>query len=261
MDGKVVLVTGGNTGIGKETAVQLAQQGATVGITSRDPGKGQAAVADIQQRGNTAKVELFSLDLGSFASIRACAADVLSRWDRLDVLVNNAGATWGAPLDDFPVAGWDKVFDVNVRGVFLLTTQLLGLLRAAATAAESARVIVVGSVDGLRVPEMRWENYPYSASKAAVHMLARHLGARLAGEQITVNAIAPGFFASNMTAFLLEGANSGAELDAAIPLGRIGRPDDIAGTVRFLASRAGAYLTGSVVVVDGGVSLGARVGP
>ncbi len=255
--GKRVLVTGGSRGVGAMIADGLVRAGAEVIVVSRKADELRATADALATSG---ACEAIPGDLSTPEGVAAVADAVRERWDRLDVLVNNAGAAWGAPLDAFPVARWDKVFDLNVRGVFLLTTSLLGLLRAAARDADPARVIVVGSVDGLRVPEASWENYPYSASKAAVHMLTRHLAVRLAGERITVNAIAPGFFESSMTAFLLDGDRR-EQLDATVPLGRIGRPDDIAGTVRFLASPAGAYLTGSVVVVDGGVSLGARLDP
>ena len=156
--------------------------------------------------------------------------------------------TWGAPLGEFPDHAWDRVMDTNVRGIFNLTQGLLEPLRAA----DGARVINIGSIDGIRVPMT--ENYSYSASKAAVHMLTRHLAKRLSGEGITVNAIAPGPFPSKMTAFLLENDEARAAVDAMVPLGRIGEEDDIVGTVLFLASRAGAYLTGTVIPVDGGIS-------
>jgi NAD(P)-dependent dehydrogenase (short-subunit alcohol dehydrogenase family) len=177
---------------------------------------------------------------------------VRERFDRLDVLVNNAGASWGEPIDSYPDKAWDRVLDTNVRGVFQLTVAALDLLRAAATPDNPARVINIGSVDGLNPPMM--ESYAYSASKAAVHQLTRHLAKRLASEQITVNAIAPGPFESKMTAFMLENPDARAVVEQQIPLGRIGTPDDIAGTTIFLASRAGAYLTGTVIPVDGGFS-------
>jgi NAD(P)-dependent dehydrogenase (short-subunit alcohol dehydrogenase family) len=170
----------------------------------------------------------------------------------LDILVNNAGVVWGAPLEEFPSQGWDKVLHTNVEGVFHLTVALLPALRAAASADHPARVINIGSIDGLRVPAM--ENYSYSASKAAVHMLTRHLAKRLASEHITVNAIAPGPFESKMMAFVLDDPDARAAVEQAVPLGRVGRPDDVAGLTRFLASRAGAYLTGAVIPLDGGIT-------
>jgi NAD(P)-dependent dehydrogenase (short-subunit alcohol dehydrogenase family) len=168
----------------------------------------------------------------------------------LDVLVNNAGATWGAPLEDFPRAAWERVLGLNVVGLFDTTIKLLPALRLAASTDAPARVINIGSVDGLSVPLD--ENYSYSSSKAAVHMLTRHLAKRLAGESVTVNAIAPGPFESKMTAFRLEDEVARSKLEATIPLGRVGRPDDIAGLAIFLSARASAYMTGSIVTLDGG---------
>jgi NAD(P)-dependent dehydrogenase (short-subunit alcohol dehydrogenase family) len=172
--------------------------------------------------------------------------------DQLPILVNNAGATWGAPLEEFPQSGWDRVIGTNVEGVFHLTVALLPALRAAASADDPARVINIGSIDGLRPSGM--ENYSYSASKAAVHMLTRHLAQRLAPEQITVNAIAPGPFESKMTAFMFASDEGRAAVVSIVPLGRIGRPDDAAGLVQFLCSRAGSYLTGNVIPLDGGIT-------
>src|SRR5690606_39038111 len=177
---------------------------------------------------------------------------VSARESRLDVLVNNAGAAWGAPLEEYPESGFDKVFAINVKAVFYLTVRFLPLLRAAASPDDPARVINIGSVDGIRVPVM--ENYAYSAAKAAVHQLTRHLAGRLAPERITVNAIAPGPFESKMMAFALNDPKMRAEIEAAIPLGRIGRPEDVAGAAIYLSSRAGAYLTGAVIPVDGGTT-------
>jgi NAD(P)-dependent dehydrogenase (short-subunit alcohol dehydrogenase family) len=176
----------------------------------------------------------------------------IGRFPELNILVNNAGATWGAPVEDFPQSGWDRVIGTNVEGVFRLTTALLPQLRAAASADDPARVINIGSIDGIRVPST--ENYSYSASKAAVHMLTRHLAKRLASEHITVNAIAPGPFESKMMAFALDNPETRTAIESMVPLGRIGRPDDAAGLVQFLASRAGAYLTATVIPMDGGIS-------
>jgi NAD(P)-dependent dehydrogenase (short-subunit alcohol dehydrogenase family) len=171
---------------------------------------------------------------------------------RLDVLVNNAGATWGAPLEQFPRAAWDRVLGVNLVGLFELTVKLLPALRSAGAMDAPARVINVGSAEGLRVPAD--ENYPYSASKAGVHMLTRHLAKRLAPDGVTVNAIAPGPFESKMTAFKLDQPETRSEVEQLIPVGRIGQPDDIAGVAIFLSAKASAYMTGSVITLDGGYS-------
>src|SRR5207302_9891467 len=189
--------------------------------------------------------EAIPADLSSPEGARALAGEVRERADALSILINNAGATWGAPLDECPASGWDRVIHTNVEGIFHLTTALLPALRAAATDANPARIVNIGSVDGLRPPAM--ENYSYSASKAAVHMLTRHLAKRLASEHITVNAIAPGPFPSKMTAFVLDEPASREAVEGMVPLGRLGRGDDAAGLTIFLASRAGSYLTGTVI--------------
>jgi NAD(P)-dependent dehydrogenase (short-subunit alcohol dehydrogenase family) len=165
------------------------------------------------------------------------------------VLVNNAGATWGAPLAEFPASAWDRALDLNLKAPFYLTRAFLPLLEAAATTDDPARVINVGSIDGLRVPEL--PTYSYSASKAGVHQLTRVLARELGPRHITVNAVAPGPFESKMMAATL--AEFGDEIAASSPLGRIGRPDDMAGVAIFLSSRAGAYVTGAVIPVDGGI--------
>src|ERR671911_275221 len=188
-------------------------------------------------------------DLSSEAECRRLAEAVAARLSSLDILVNNAGATWGAPLDQFDEAAWERVLALNVKGVYHLTKFLVPLLEAAGSADQPARVINIGSIDGIRVPML--ETYSYSASKAAVHMLTRHLAKRLA-PAITVNAIAPGPFESKMMAATLDAF--GEQIAASAPLKRIGRPDDMAGAAIFLASRAGAYLTGAVLPVDGGIA-------
>jgi NAD(P)-dependent dehydrogenase (short-subunit alcohol dehydrogenase family) len=188
-------------------------------------------------------------DLSSEAECRRLAEAIATGESTLDILINNAGATWGAPLEQFDETAWERALALNVKGVFHLTKFLLPLLTEAGTADDPARVINIGSIDGIRVPLM--ENYSYSASKAAVHMLTRHLAKRLAPE-ITVNAIAPGPFESKMMAATLEAF--GEQIAAGTPLKRIGRPDDMAGAAIYLASRAGAYLTGAVIPVDGGIA-------
>lgn len=245
--GKTAVVTGGSRGIGRMIATGLLEAGAEVIVSSRKADELEQAAAELSAIGDCVAVPA---DLSSQEGAVALAGAVRERWDRLDILVNNAGATWGEPIESYPDKAWDRVLDINVRGVFQLTVALLDLLRASASDDDPARVLNIGSIDGLRVPPM--ESYAYSASKAAVHQLTRHLAKRLAAERITVNAIAPGPFESKMMAFVLDDPDTRAMVEEQVPLGRIGHPDDVAGTVRFLSSRAGAYLTGTVIPLDGG---------
>ncbi|WP_433537791.1 glucose 1-dehydrogenase [Micromonospora sp. CA-249363] len=249
VEGKTVLVTGGSRGIGLMIAQGFVRAGARVIISSRKADVCEQVAAELSAEG---RCEAIPADLSADDGAQALAAAVRERVDRLDVLVNNAGATWGAPLESYPEAAFDKLWAVNVKAVFRLTTALLPALRAAASADDPARVINIGSIDGIRVPFM--EVYAYSATKAAVHMLTRSLAHQLADEQITVNAIAPGPFESKMMAFALDDPASRSAIEQQVPLGRIGRPEDMAGTAIYLSSRAGAYLTGAVIPVDGGIT-------
>ena len=249
VSGKTALVTGGGRGIGLMIARGLVQAGVRVAIASRKAEDLEAAAAELRGSGGC---EAIPADLSTPEGAGALAEAVRARFDALHILVNNSGATWGAPLEEFPASGWDRVIHTNLEGIFHLTVALLPALRAAATADDPARVINIGSIDGIRVPLA--ENYSYSASKAAVHMLTRHLARRLASEQITVNAIAPGPFQSKMMAFMLDTPEKLAEVERQVPLGRIGRPDDAAGLTVFLASRAGSYVTGAVIPLDGGIT-------
>jgi NAD(P)-dependent dehydrogenase (short-subunit alcohol dehydrogenase family) len=246
--GKTALVTGGSRGIGAMIARGLAQAGARVIVSSRKTQDLERAAQELEAVGDC---EAITGDVSTPQGAAALADQVRERFPQLHILVNNAGVTWGAPLEEFPASGWDRAMHTNVEGVFHLTVALLPALRAAAEPEDPSRVINVGSIDGLRAPEL--ENYSYSASKAAVHMLTRHLAKRLASEHVTVNAIAPGPFQSKMTAFMLEDPDSRALVERLVPLARIGRPDDAAGLTIFLASRAGSYLTGSVIPLDGGI--------
>ncbi|HEX4190038.1 MAG TPA: SDR family oxidoreductase [Marmoricola sp.] len=249
LDGRTALVTGGTRGIGSAIAIELLKAGARVIVCARKTDEIETAVAGLSALGSCEGVVA---DLSTPAGARALAEAVAVRTERLDILVNNAGATWGAGMEDFPEAGWDKVMDLNVKAVHYLTAAALPLLRAAASAEDPARVINIGSIDGLAVPQS--ETYAYSASKAAVHQLTRQHAARLAHEHILVNAIAPGMFASKMSAPILGTPEYADRAMALIPLRRIGRPEEIGGTVVYLASRAGGYTTGSVLVVDGGTA-------
>jgi NAD(P)-dependent dehydrogenase (short-subunit alcohol dehydrogenase family) len=249
VSGKTALVTGGSRGIGLMIARGLVEAGARVIVSSRKQADVERAAAELAGIGECVAIPA---DVSTPEGASELAGAVSAHFPALDILVNNAGAVWGAPLEEFPPSGWDRVAHTNVEGVFNLTVGLLGALRAAATPEDPARVINIGSIDGLRTPAL--ENYSYSASKAAVHMLTRHLAKRLAGESITVNAIAPGPFESKMMAFALSDPDSRRAIEQSVPLGRIGRPDDVAGLTLFLASRAGAYMTGTVIPLDGGIT-------
>ncbi|MGW0484334.1 SDR family oxidoreductase [Nonomuraea sp. NPDC003214] len=242
MEGKTVVVTGGSRGIGRMIAAGFAAADAEVHITARKAAEVERTAAEL---GCSSVVA----DLSTPEGVAALEAAVDGP---VHVLVNNAGATWGAPLADYPESAFDKLWNINVKGVFYVTQRLLPQLREAATADDPARVINVGSIDGIKVPSM--ETFAYSATKSGVHMLTRHLAKQLAREHITVNALAPGPFESKMMAFALDDPATRDAISASVPLGRIGRPDDMAGAAIFLASRAGAYLTGTVIPVDGGIS-------
>jgi NAD(P)-dependent dehydrogenase (short-subunit alcohol dehydrogenase family) len=244
--GKTAVVTGGSRGIGLMIARGFVEAGAKVYVSSRKAEVCDEVAAELSKVGECVALPA---NLATEAECRRLADEVAAREERLDILVNNAGATWGAPLEDFDEAAWERVLSLNVKGVFHLTKFLTPLLKAAGTAEEPARVINIGSIDGLHVPAM--DTFSYSASKAAVHHLTRHMG-RLLAPRVTVNAIAPGPFESKMMAATLEAF--GDQIRAQSPLKRIGRPDDMAGTAIFLASRAGAYLTGTVIPVDGGLA-------
>jgi NAD(P)-dependent dehydrogenase (short-subunit alcohol dehydrogenase family) len=249
VQGKVAVVTGGSRGIGAMIASGLVRAGCRVYITARKKEACDAKAAELSAFGECISVPL---DLAAPGGAGELLQILGEREDRLDILVNNAGATWGAPLEEYPLDAFDKLFNINVKALFELTVRCLPLLRAAASADDPARVINIGSIDGLGVPSM--ETYAYSTTKAGVHMLTRHLASRLAADSITVNAIAPGPFDSKMMAFALDDPQTRAAISANVPLGRVGHPDDMAGTAIYLASRAGRYLTGVVIPVDGGLS-------
>src|SRR5436305_950219 len=210
VSGQTALVTGGSRGIGRMIAQGLVDAGAQVVISSRK-------VEDLEQTAAELGCTAVPADLSTPDGAGALASQLREQFDVLDILVNNAGATWGAPLEEFPASGWDRVMHTNVEGIFHLTVGLLPALSAAATTEDPARVINIGSIDGLRTPAL--ENYSYSASKAAVHMLTRHLAKRLAAENITVNAIAPGPFESKMTSFMLGTPEGRETIERLVPLG------------------------------------------
>ncbi len=245
ISGKVAVVTGGSRGIGAMIARGFLENGARVYITARKEAELNATRDELSQFGECVAI---ASDLSTMEGVEAFSSAVLAKEDRLDILVNNAGATWGAEIDEFPESGWDKTMDLNVKYLFFLTQKFLGALRAAGDKDDPARVINIGSVNGITHPHMT--NYAYSASKAAVHQLTRHMGADLAPQYINVNGIAPGFFPSKMTSHLLDHAD---ELGAGMPRGRIGDAKDAAGTAIYLSSRASAWMTGQVLVLDGGL--------
>jgi NAD(P)-dependent dehydrogenase (short-subunit alcohol dehydrogenase family) len=248
IDGKTALVTGGSRGIGLMIARGYVDAGAKVYISSRKAEVCDEVAAELSRDGECVSLPA---DLSTEDECRRVAAEIADREGALDILVNNAGANWGAPIEEFPDDAWDKVLALNVKSVFHLTRALLPQLRVDATPEDPARVINIGSIDGIQTPIL--ETYSYSASKAAVHHLTRTLSLRLAREHITVNAIAPGPFESKMMAATLEAF--GDTIRAQVPLGRIGEPDDMAGAAIYLASKAGNYITGATLVVDGGMSI------
>ena len=227
----------------------LVQAGCRVYITARKAAECDAKAAELSAFGECISVPVNLAEPGGIDQLMEVVG---AREDRLHILVNNAGAAWGAPLEEYPLDAFDKLWAVNIKALFHLTQLSLPLLRAAVAPGDPARVINIGSIDGLGVPSM--ETYAYSATKAGVHMLTRHLASTLAPESITVNAIAPGPFDSKMMAFALDNPATRAAIAGNVPLGRIGQPDDVAGTAIFLASRAGSYLTGAVIPVDGGIA-------
>ncbi len=254
IEGKVALVTGGSRGIGEMIAAGFLANGAKVYISSRKADVCQATAERLMKEYGGECIAIPG-NLAELPGIEAVAKELASKEEKLDILVNNAGASWGAPLDEFPESGWDKVMDTNVKGVFFLTQKLLPLLRKAATHEDPARVINVGSIDGIKTPS--FETFSYGPSKAAVHHLTRQLAGLLIKENIIVNAIAPGPFPTWMlsTGVGFGGETDGVDWDAvgkANPRGRVGTAEDIAGLAIFLCSRAGAFTVGEVITCDGG---------
>ena len=246
LKGKTAVVTGGSRGIGAMIARGYLEAGAKVIISAR---KADQVAAAEQALGAFGWCKGFVADLSTVAGCKALAAFTGEHFEALDILVNNAGATWGMPIADFTEDAWDKVIDTNIKGPFFLTQAFAPMLTSKASADDPSRIINVGSIDGLHVNPI--EHYPYSASKAGIHHLTRALALRMA-PLVTVNAIAPGPFATKMMAATL--ATAGEAIVESTPMRRIGQDDDMAGVAIYLASRAGSYVTGAVIPVDGGIS-------
>ncbi len=243
LKGKVALVTGGAKGIGAMITRGLVESGVKVYISSRSVDACAAYATEMSQYGTCIALPA---DLLAVENIDALAAKLSENETQIDILINNSGATWGAPIESFPEKGWDKVMDLNVKSVFFLTKSLLPLLKAGATKADPSRVINISSIAGITHGGL--SAVSYNASKAAANHLTKVLAHELAKEKILVNAIAPGFFPSNMTKHFDKEA-----LGNANPVGRIGEPTDIAGLVIYLCSKAGSFMTGNVIPLDGGL--------
>jgi NAD(P)-dependent dehydrogenase (short-subunit alcohol dehydrogenase family) len=250
VSGRTALVTGGATGIGRICAEALLSAGARVLIASR---KAEACEAVAKELSAIGPCEGFGGTVASEQGVAALAEEVRGRTSRLDILVNNAGVNWGSPFEKFEWKGWDRVLGVNVSGLFTLTRDLMPLLLASGSQDRPATIVNIGSVMGTITQS---ENaYSYAASKAAVHHLTRILALEFAGRHVTVNAIAPGPFKTKMTSFTLDKDDGLAAALTGVPMGRLGRPEDLAASLLYLAGRGGAYTTGAVLPVDGGVSV------
>jgi NAD(P)-dependent dehydrogenase (short-subunit alcohol dehydrogenase family) len=249
LQGRVALVTGGSRGIGKMIAGGfLAQGAAKVYITARKAGPCEATAKELTAEYGGECIAL-PIDISGMTGIDMLAAEIKKREPKLDILVNNAGAAWGAEFDEFPESGWDKVMDLNLKTPFFLTKALAAPLRAAASAEKPGKVINIASIDGIFVNPT--ETYSYAASKAGLIHLTRRMAVRLIRDHIVVSAIAPGPFKSDMNR---AARDNGDEIARRVPSGRIGTDEDMAGAAIYLASRAGDYVVGVTLAVDGGIA-------
>ena len=251
LNGKIALVTGGSRGIGAMIAEGFVRNGVKTYISSRKSDPCNKKAKELSKYGECISIPA---DLTDMNEMDKLVTKIKDKETKLNILVNNAGAAWGASFDDFPEIGWDKVMDTNVKSIFFLTQKLVDILETSASTSDPSRIINIGSIDGLGIP--RAETYSYPASKAAVHQLTKVLANRLASRNINVNAIAPGPFESNMMAHTLE--EYGEQIKSSVPRGRIGVPEDMAGASIFLSSRASSYITGSIIPVDGGSLIARR---
>ena len=251
LNGKIALVTGGSRGIGAMIAEGFVRNGVKTYISSRKSDPCDKKAKELSKYGECISIPA---DLTDMNEMDKLVTKIQDKETKLNILVNNAGAAWGASFDDFPEIGWDTVMDTNVKSVFFLTQKLVDILEASASTSDPSRIINIGSIDGLGIP--RAETYSYPASKAAVHQLTKVLANRLANRNINVNAIAPGPFESNMMAHTLE--EYGEQIRSSVPRGRIGVPEDMAGASIFLSSKASSYITGSIIPVDGGSLIARR---
>lgn len=245
LQGRTALITGGSRGIGRMIAAGFLAQGARVYISARKAAACDQTAKELASLGHCVSLPA---DVSTLEGANALVAAYTAHEPQLDILVNNAGAAWGAPFDEFPESGWDKVLDLNLKTPFFLTQALMPLLRKAA-AQRPAKVINIASIDGISVNPL--ETYSYAASKAGLIQLTRRMALRLIQDNIVVSAIAPGAFASDMNK---DARDHGETVAARIPAGRVGQDADMAGAAIYLASRAGDYVVGSTLVVDGGVT-------
>lgn len=245
--GKVAIITGGSRGLGEMIARGFVENGATTYITARHEDELANTAKSLSTHG---KCIAIVADFSSLAGIAAFCKTMQEREQSIDILVNNAGTAWGESFSNFPEMGWDKVMNLNVKSPFFLTQQLYPLLKKSASKADPARVINIASINGMNNP--RTNNYSYSASKAAVIQMTRHLAADLVADNVNINAIAPGFFYSKLTAYAID-ENEQKFVAQNIPKQRMGEAEDIAGTAIYLCSKASNWVTGQTIVVDGGV--------